>query len=877
MSSTTAARVQTISRRDAERHIALLTGSANTAMNFRTLPESEAAKAKYAALSHGERKRYRLNYRGTLSQVFDKLKARSEGGFGVYYTLNVTDGAGAKKENIVAVRALPLDLDKAALPTSWDGGLLPHLVLESSPGKHQAIFLIEPTDDLAAASHMAQRLAMNYGGDPSVTDAARVLRLAGFMHQKGTPFRSRIVSTNNEFDPPPALDAFDPVLPKLPPRADSSLSGVGQLDAERAKLLFDALDPAEVVSDNMKWQTFAMALHASCGGDADVAEFFFDFCLRDARYANDTADDNNRYRWDSFTASKDGGLGIGTLKRICAEHGVDAAIMFDVFSDAADDFDPDDMPPDEEMTFEAARDDLDFNKPATLPAMKYDMVNLGPMLDYAEEAMSIGGAPLYQTAKRLVHPVRMERSSGDNDSVRRAAGALTIQDMTPLRLNQYMIDHAKFYLVKKAPNGAAAVKKKHAPPLRLAEHMIARPDQWKIPTLTGIIETPTLRRDGSLLADEGYDGESGLLLDMGGVTFPAIPDAPTCEDALKALKFLKRPLGDFPFVADGPKGKSASRSVMLSAMLTALVRRSLRSAPMHGFSAPTPGTGKTLAVQVAAVIATGHEVTAMSQGANAEEDEKRIFSVLMQGDQVVLVDNVTRPIGGNALCTILTEEFWQSRMLGFSRNASVATNVLMTASGNNLIFEGDMTRRALLCRMDAGIENPEGRSFDMNLKKWVPANRVKLVAAGLTVLRAFVAAGRPGLDKLSAFGSFEEWSDLVRGAIVWLGEADPCLTRSHIAADDPVKAELGEFLTAVHAARGAEWFTAGELLAIKETENAPHGDSLMEVIESTVSRVNKKRLGQYLKSHENQIIGGLRLQASFDEHRKINLYRISTI
>jgi hypothetical protein len=174
----------------------------------------------------------------------------------------------------------------------------------------------------------------------------------------------------------------------------------------------------------------------------------------------------------------------------------------------------------------------------------------------------------------------------------------------------------------------------------------------------------SLRSDGTLLTAPGYDPASGLLLDTGGVEFPAIPDRPSREDALAALKLIGTPFKRFPFVPDGPKDKdglksSASRSVMLAAVLTALVRRTLRSAPMHGVSAPTPGTGKTLAIQVVSMIAMGRHLTAMSQGASPEEDEKRIFSVLLQGDQIVCIDNVTRPIGGDAPAMILTETMWQ--------------------------------------------------------------------------------------------------------------------------------------------------------------------------------------------------------------------------
>ena len=51
------------------------------------------------------------------------------------------------------------------------------------------------------------------------------------------------------------------------------------------------------------------------------------------------------------------------------------------------------------------------------------------------------------------------------------------------------------------------------------------------------------------------------------------------------------------------------------------------------------------------------------------------------------------------------------------------------------------------------------------------ADRGKYIAACLTICRAYIAAGRPG--KLNRLASFGGWSDTVRSALVWLGEADP--------------------------------------------------------------------------------------------------------
>ena len=388
-----------------------------------------------------------------------------------------------------------------------------------------------------------------------------------------------------------------------------------------------------------------------------------------------------------------------------------------------------------------------------------------------------------------------------------------------------------------------------------------------MPILAGIVETPTLRKDGTLLEDDGYDPRSGLLLDKGGIVYPKIPDRPTREEARSALAVLKVPFQDFPFVKNA-KCESPSLSVMLSAVLTALVRRTLHSAPIHGTSAPTMGTGKTLAQDTVSLIATGRLTTAMSQGGNEEEDEKRLFSVLLQGDQILLIDNVKRPIEGDALCTILTQSTWQCRVLGESRKVEVPTNVLMLASGNNLTFKGDMITRALLCKMDAGMEKPEIRRFDVDLKTEIPKRRPELVTAGLTALRAFVVAGRPGLRELEPFGRFEDWSNLVRGALVGLGEADPCKTRAYIAVDDPERSDLGQLLAAV-VDNIEGWWTAKQLVEVEASDGI-----LAEAIEQVGSAYNPRKLGNYLRTKEGRIVNGLKLESCDDKSQKIKKYRV---
>lgn len=95
-----------------------------------------------------------------------------------------------------------------------------------------------------------------------------------------------------------------------------------------------------------------------------------------------------------------------------------------------------------------------------------------------------------------------------------------------------------------------------------------------------------------------------------------------------------------------------------------------------------------------------------------------------------------------------------------------------------------MQRRVLHVRLESPEANPEDRvGFrHENVEAYARAHRAELVTAALTALRAYVLAGRPR-DRLPPWGSFSGWSDLIRGAIVWCGLADPAETRQELRAE----------------------------------------------------------------------------------------------
>lgn len=391
-------------------------------------------------------------------------------------------------------------------------------------------------------------------------------------------------------------------------------------------------------------------------------------------------------------------------------------------------------------------------------------------------------------------------------------------------------------------------------PLKIARSYISRAGEWKVPILNSIVQTPTFRIDGSLLEKPGYDPASRLLFLPGGTSFDPVPEAPTRKDAKAAIRILVEPISQFPF-AD-----AADRSVALSAMLTSIIRRSLPSAPAFAFRAPTMGSGKSLLTDVIAILMTGRVARPFSLGNQVEEEKKTIFAALLSGSPILALDNVDRAIGSAVMCSILTQEVWQGRVLGYSKNVAVPTDVLTIVNGNNLQFEGDIVTRVLPCDLDPECERPEERSFVGDLRARVSELRPQLVLAALTVMRAYIAAGKPKLG-LTPFGRFEAWSDLVRAALVWAGEPDPCLTRKRLQEDDPVTERLGRVLQAWHEAYGSAAKLVAEL-AVESGPTVPESlrDVLLEVAGDAAGQINRKKLGQYLATFKHRWIDGLRFE-----------------
>jgi Bifunctional DNA primase/polymerase, N-terminal len=397
------------------------------------------------------------------------------------------------------------------------------------------------------------------------------------------------------------------------------------------------------------------------------------------------------------------------------------------------------------------------------PTIKIVDGQLLRILGETEDALLASGLPIFSRAGMLVEPVAENMSASDG----RKTVVARLRELSPESFLGPAAESAAFQKYDRKRNQWVDTD----PPLRHVRVILASERRWRFPHVTGVITTPTLRPDGSLLADPGHDPETELYL-LPGFQLPPIPEHPTKDQANSALNLLTDLLSEFSFKRiDGEHQKRLNRSVALSGLLTALVRGSLPTAPVHLVRAHMAGTGKSYLVDIAAVIATGRLCPVITALKSVEETEKRLGSVILSGIPMISLDNCTHDLGGEFLCQIAERPVVKIRILGRSETPDCEIHTAVYATGNNITFRGDMVRRGLVCNLETSDERPELREFNRNTLRQAAANRGTYVAAGLTIMRAYLAAGAPSV--CGPFGSYAEWSTMVRAPLIWLGEPDP--------------------------------------------------------------------------------------------------------
>jgi hypothetical protein len=295
---------------------------------------------------------------------------------------------------------------------------------------------------------------------------------------------------------------------------------------------------------------------------------------------------------------------------------------------------------------------------------------------------------------------------------------------------------------------------------------------------------------------------------------------------------------------------------------------------MFLFLAHAAGSGKSYLVNLVSTIVHGRPCPVITATGNKEEMEKRLGALLLDGGPMISLDNLSENLGGDVLCQMTEQPLVKIRVLGQSQTPECEWRGTMFATGNNVTFEGDMTRRGLIVNLDPNEERPETREFKFNPVERVLMDRGEYIAAAILIARAYLACGEKA--ECAPLGSYGGWSRFVREPLIWLGRDDPAKSMDQARADDPEKNAAVAMVEAwkTHL-KVDESYTVGEIIKLaNETQQSnrmgvgmadfellrPDLNALMaERCPTFKGGIDARGLGKWLSKIKGQVHAGHRL------------------
>lgn len=483
---------------------------------------------------------------------------------------------------------------------------------------------------------------------------------------------------------------------------------------------------------------------------------------------------------------------------------------------------------------------------------------------------------IFQRGGTLVRVIR-EHAAGM--LIHRETGSATITFLPQPALRERMTKFIEFTALAKRQDTYEEVVTHPTPWLVAA---VDARGQWPgIRHLKGVSDVPVLRADGSLWQTPGYDEATGVLYEP-SADFPVIHDEVNIDDADAAVAELMEVVCDFRFESDD------HRSAWLAGLLTPLARFAFDGpAPLFLIDANVRGAGKGLLAQTIGQIVLGREMPVSSYAHDPEEMRKKITAIAIAGDRLVHLDNLEGNFGNDTLDRALTATRWKDRILGKSQEVDLPLIPVWYGTGNNVAVAADTTRRIIHIRLDVLQERPEERTGFKHpeLLAWIRQNRPRLLTCALTILRAYCNAGMPRQD-VSAFGSFEGWSRLVREAMVWVGQPDPCNTRVKLTESSDTTADaLGQLIAAwpTYETPGQGIVVSEMLSRLYAKDFAPRDDAsiaMRAALENLVGcppgRVpSPRQVGAKFKAFRRRVVEGQYIDSNPSEyHRSGAVWRL---
>ena len=240
------------------------------------------------------------------------------------------------------------------------------------------------------------------------------------------------------------------------------------------------------------WNYVGMATWRASGGSEEGLTAFVDWSCKSRKF--DAAE--TEFRWRHYADSPPNELSFGTLVFLARKA------------------DPNWTPPSRRLRPDVATIKISGgHRPEAVAA--------------GMDALVAAGAEIYRRDKQLVYVVRLPAKASDGRQIL-IPGVARVE--TPHLL----------HLIGKAANCIRFDGRRKDwvtidVPTEIATTIAAIPNEWRFAAIAGIVGTPTLRPDDTLLTVPGYDPATGYVL-FEPPPMPSIPPMPTRQDAEAALR-----------------------------------------------------------------------------------------------------------------------------------------------------------------------------------------------------------------------------------------------------------------------------------------------------------------------------------------------------
>ena len=463
---------------------------------------------------------------------------------------------------------------------------------------------------------------------------------------------------------------------------------------------------------------------------------------------------------------------------------------------------------------------------------------------------------------RLMRLVTLPQDMEDEDGTKRAAGSIILK---VAEVPAVVSDVSRIAKVKKF-DGRKNANVPTDLPAEIAKSVIAvGVEDQSIKELRGIIYCPIFRDNGDIVTKRGYDSRTHLYL-AADVDWSAlnVPDKPSREDAIAAAKWIVEEIyGEF-------STDDVGRSVMFSSLVSSVLRPYLDGSPLHCVDGATYGVGKSMVAEIVGIVAMGVKPPMTLPGETKEETMKRVEAVTRSGDAINVLDNLSQPLTGDALCGLITAEVVNIRVFGTNTVERLRPSSFWMATGQNLTVSADMIRRSLSVRIDPGIERPELSKFKKpHLIGWVKEHRMEILSKIYLILRAHAQSGFPcGDGEPLHLGSFSGWARRVAGLCTWLGFVSPMKSQDKLYSEDPLRNRRATAIDAIFDWQESRtrkdgsyivgaWY-AKDMLEAAKNELGGFQD-LSDFVKSEIREPTVAALSGWFKRIRDQVTGGKKL------------------